>query len=367
MKQNPISPTIANLQTYLVQLQEVLRNRQEAAAALELTKLELNSIEAQAQRAAEIERAQLKMQSEHAFEDKRRQIQLESDRRRQNAEIEKARITAEAIKQSRIEAINLQTRRQEELEKLTNQMEFDSAKQQLQSFLVTYDTQLKKFLGLKKEILSYLSENASRSDVIDGLKVVSSNIRILPRFIELLSVLEESGVEKSEAVKLVQPVSFVSLLTDLSDLTEKIERVPATGMTDWEPISIDGNSIPPWAPYIGVVAWRQKKSNYLWTGIIDKIPFKSTVDRKGADSFIEIQNLNHVGGSDKWRLPSIDELREIMQDPYHKLIAFDKFDRVWANYANATGRATIFNLTDGSRETTSYVDLSSLILVSSKN
>lgn len=362
------SPTIDDLQIYLIQLQGVLRQRQEAAAAAELTKMELLSLEARAQRDAEAERAKLKAVADATVAQEYCRVQLEkarieaaSERAQHDAKVEAARIYAETDKKRRIEAIQQKSRTQLEIDEKTKKDEVRIARSSLMKYIDLYNSDLSMFSSLQSEVISLASHNISDDEILAGYRVVSANLHVISGFSELINVLEAAGVPRLEAIRLIQPTGFSSGVDELSRYTTKVACVPALGLSEWQPINRDGSIIDPWGPFDPPIAWRSRKTNKNWTVIPGSYHVKSFDSNVGADGAISLLNTDGFGGISTWRLPQIDELRALRGGDSLSLIGVDRIKRVWASYASAPGRATAFNFSDGTRETTGHADVCSLV------
>lgn len=377
-----IPPSLADLEVYLIQLQEVLRRRQEAAAADEIAKMRLQSLEAQAQRAAELNRARLKAEADHAIAQEAMRSKIESERIRQEAEVvkarlaaeteasrrqvilESARIEAEAQKSARIDAIREHSKRQSEGEKAARQFELAAARDELRSYLQTYTEQFDEFSNLKAEISNYLKEAEDEQVLLRGLRVVRDGIRLLPRFTDLITVLRQVGIPEDEAVALVKPSAFSSLRADLDVCTHNVEAIPAVGLDDWQPTDNAGHCMPPWEVPQLVPLWKERGTSLIWAVFPEPCVFASNSRHGSASEMLDKFNSTAMGARSNWALPTIEELRRFAQIKSISLLGADRICRAWASYASAPGRMSSYSFIDGKRETTGESDRCSLLLVS---
>lgn len=402
-----VPPSVADLQVYLIQLQEVLRRRQEAAAAADIAKMQLQSLEAQAQRvaemdrarlkaeadhamaqeaqaqrAAELDRARMKVEADHAIAQEAMRAKIETERLRQQGEIQKARlaaeaeasrrqtvldstrISAEALKSTRIEAIREHSKRQTEGETAARKLELAAARDELRSYLQIYKEQFDQFQSLKAEVSNYLKVQEDEQVLLKGLRVVREGVRLFPRFADLIGVLRQAGIPDTDAVALVNPNAFSSLRNDLDGFTRNVEAIPAVGLEDWQPIDNAGISLPPWEDPRVVPLWKERGKASIWAVYPELCVFGRQSLHGSTCEILDRFNSNSMGARSNWALPTIEELRRFSQSRSLSLLGADRISRAWATYASAPGRVSSYCFIDGKRETTGENDKCSLLLVS---
>jgi hypothetical protein len=356
-----IPPSIADLQIYLIQLQEILRRRQDAAAKNEITKMQLQSVEAQAQRTHELDQARLRSETDRTIAQETMRAKFESDR----MSLESAHIGAEALKSARVEAIREQSRKQAESEREGHILELTRASNELQSYLQTYKDVLDYFPKLPLEISNYLKERDKEQVLLAGLKSVRENIKLLPRFLDLVSILKQAGLPDAEAIALIQPSSFATLKAELATQTRNVDAIPAVGLANWQPVDNSGMSLPPWVDSRAVPIWKERGTSVIWAIFPDPCYFDRDLKTSTARDVIARFNSTKIGARNNWEIPSIDALRRFSQFETLSMFAADKIHRAWASFSSAPGRLSSFSFVDGKRETTGEKDKCSLLLVSS--
>jgi hypothetical protein len=377
-----IPPSINDLQIYLIQLQEILRRRQDAAAQHEIVKMQLLSVDAQAQRENELERTRLKAEADQAIAQETIRARLESDRIRQEAEIRKAqlaaesensrkqtilesaRIGAEALKSARMETIREQSRRQAESARESYILELNAASHELQSYLLTHKEVLDHFPKLQQEISGYLKERDKEQALLAGLRIVRENIGLLPRFLDLVSILKQAGLPASDAISLIQPSSFAVLKAELATQTLNVDSIPAVGFANWQPVDNAGRDMPPWVDSHAVPIWKERGTSVIWAIFQNQCYFHNDLNSTTATEIILRFNSTEIGARKNWAIPSIDELRRFSKFETLNILNADKIRRVWAAFSSAPGRLSSFSFIDGKRETTGEKDKCSLLLIS---
>lgn len=397
------SPTIESLQGYLAQLQTILHRRQETVAvanilnsafasidarvqrdaemAARLKMADLHSVDAKAQRDIELERTRLKVMADFVAALDSEQHKIAATFQQQEEQINKLRHAAESqqelldnqqevvhkklteYKFARTKEVSKLLEMQSSCEEQSKKLKLSNARTQLQKWLELYDTHLTKMPKLRAEIQLLLASKTTDQNLLAGWESVTNTIQLLPAFVELMSILEFLGVEKSQATQLIQPDSFESAAKSLSDYIEKIKLVPEVGLSNWQPIQANGKIAAPWLIGNPPVAWRDIATGSLWKLVSASASFNRREGIADIQTEIDLLQKQRVAGNAQWRLPSVDELCEIRQYPHLDIIGVTKEMCVWADYSTAPDIATAFHFSNGTRATTPRSDVYALLLI----
>lgn len=397
------SPTIESLQGYLAQLQTILHHRQETVAvanilnsafasidarvqrdaemAARLKIADLHSVDARAQRDIELERTRLKVMADFVAALDSEQHKIAATFQQQEEQINKLRHAAESqqelldnqqetvhkklteYKFARTKEVSKLLEIQSSCEVQSKKQKLNNARAQLQKWLELYDTHLTKMPKLRAEIQHLLASKTTEQNLLAGWESVTNTVQLLPAFVELMSILEFLGVEKSQATQLIQPDSFETAAKSLSDYIEKIKLVPEVGLSNWQPIQANGQIAAPWLIGNPPVAWRDVATGSLWKLVSASASFNRREGIVDIQTEIDLVQKQRVAGNAHWRLPSVDELSEIRRYPHLDIIGVTKEMCAWADYSTAPNIATAFHFSNGIRATTPRSDVYALLLI----
>lgn len=363
---NNASLTLRSLQAYLVELQLVIKKREDAAAAHEMSMRELSSIEAQHFREQELSKARIQAESDlQLLREKQaeaaRQLQRQHEHELKIRVLEETRRAAAALEEKkRADEIK---EAYEERVRASALQEMKYAKEGVRIAINSFLNDNSKTLSMFGDVVDQINRVLS-SDDCDEMICLGNSIRHADVYIktvhDVISSMESLGVSVNDIVDNV-PIHSVSDFKEASEnLRGYLSKLPSIGIGHWFGFDQNHRLVPPWN-IEGAAYWGSKKLGL-------KVQC-ATLDSGGVFNWSEletiIRDINSQSANNviHWRLPNLEEAAALAAIPGAFVIPHNMCV-IWVSHADAPGRYSAYDLIAKKRFITGPSDRFSALIVS---